>query len=386
MEEAMQSLNKAPKGGQDGQGDSDRQGTARKLAIGAGLASLAFAGFAIALIVTPGNNVQVKMSLPSNGSPPASALSTPAAPEATAVNWIVAAPGRVEPRSGQIHIAAAVGGTVAAILVAINDKVAEGEVLIRLEDTEARARLAAAEAEASARKRERDAQPATSGREDVRKAEDAVYTAERAVATARFELDDAISADRRSTGNARLLSNARSRLAEAKEHLRHEQAALSSAQGKANLPAPNRFEAALIAGRSDVTLAETLLDKTRIRAPIAGTILQVGPKVGELVAAVPDQPLVVIGDMSVVRVRAEVDEQDVGKVRIGQRVFVRNSAYPGRDFEGKVVEMAPSLALPRMGSRGVRRATDVEVMEVLVDLDGLVPLLPGMRVDTFFRR
>jgi HlyD family secretion protein len=39
-----------------------------------------------------------------------------------------------------------------------------------------------------------------------------------------------------------------------------------------------------------------------------------------------------------------------------------------------------------MGSRGARRATDVEVMEVLVDMDGTVPLMPGMRVDAFFRR
>jgi len=39
-----------------------------------------------------------------------------------------------------------------------------------------------------------------------------------------------------------------------------------------------------------------------------------------------------------------------------------------------------------MGSRGARRATDVEVMEVLIDLDGKVPLLPGMRTDAFFRR
>jgi hypothetical protein len=33
-----------------------------------------------------------------------------------------------------------------------------------------------------------------------------------------------------------------------------------------------------------------------------------------------------------------------------------------------------------------RRATDVEVMEVLIDLEGVVPLLPRMRVDTFFLR
>ena len=115
-------------------------------------------------------------------------------------------------------------------------------------------------------------------------------------------------------------------------------------------------------------------------------MLQINAKVGELVAPTPELPLVVVGDMSIVRVRAEVDEPDVAKIKLGQRVSVKNNAYPGREFEGKVAEIAPSLALPRMGSRGARRATDVEVMEVLIDLDGSVPLLPGMRVDAFFMR
>src|SRR5262245_28202859 len=87
----------------------DRHATARKLAIGAGLASLAFAGFAIALIVTPANSVQVKLALPTAGAAPASAsASAPSPPDIGAqVHWVLAAPGRVEPRSGQIRIAAA---------------------------------------------------------------------------------------------------------------------------------------------------------------------------------------------------------------------------------------------------------------------------------------
>lgn len=373
-------------------------GLARKLAIFAGLASLGFAGLAVALIITPGHAIQFRLSSPP--PPSAAAPGVPTGPSSVApvtaqasqadtavlVPWVAAAPGRVEPRSGQIRIASVLGGRITAVLVGNNDKVTEGEVLIRLDDKEPRARLTAADAEAAVRKRERDAQPATSGREDIRKAEDAVFTAERAVTSARFELDDAITADRKKTANARALSSARSRLADAQDRLRQEQAAYASAQSRTNAPAPNRFEAALIAGRSDVTLAETMLDRTRIRAPIAGTVLQVQAKVGELVAPSPENTLVMMGDMSVLRVRAEVDEQDVSKIKMNQRVFVRNTAYPGMEFEGKVIELAPSLALPRMGSRGARRATDVEVLEVLVDLEGTVPLLPGMRVDAFFRR
>jgi len=119
--------------------EPSRQGTARKLAIVAGLASLAFAGFAIALIVTPGNSVEVKLALSTTGSASASPM-PPAANGERQLEWVAAAPGRVEPRSGQIHIAAAIGGNVVAVYAAINDKVAEGEVLIRLEDRAARAR------------------------------------------------------------------------------------------------------------------------------------------------------------------------------------------------------------------------------------------------------
>jgi HlyD family secretion protein len=360
-------------------------GMARKLAILAGLASLGLAGFAVALIITPGNPIQIRFSSPTASPTPASA---PAAGAQLA--WVAAAPGRVEPRTGQIRIGTGLAGRVEKIAANMNDRVADGEVLIRLEDKEARARLATAEAQAALSKRERDNPPAgapkeTSSRDSINRAEDAVYSAERAVMSARFELDDAIAADRKNPGN-QALSGARRRHADAVDRLRQEQSSLASAISRSGSPAPIRLEAALIGARSEVTLAEAILDKTRIRAPIAGKVLQINAKVGELVAPAPEAPLVVMGDMSIVRVRAEVDEHDVDKIKLGQRVFVKNTAYQGREFEGKVAEIAPSLALPRMGSRGARRATDVEVMEVLIDLEGSVPLLPGMRVDAFFRR
>ena len=361
-------------------------GMARKLAIFAGLASLGLAGFAVALMITPNNPIQIRFGSPATTPTPASSAQTAAAQLA----WVAAAPGRVEPRSGQIRIGTGVPGKVERITVGMNDRVADGEVLVRLEDKEARARLASAEAQAALSKRERDNPPAgapkeTSSRDSINRAEDAVFTAERAVTSARFELDDAIAADRKTPGNQNL-AGARRRHADAVDRLRQEQSALASAISRSGAVAPIRLEAALIAARSEVTLAESLLDKTRLRAPIAGKVLQINAKLGELVAPTPELPLVVMGDMSIVRVRAEVDEPDVAKIKLGQRVSVKNNAYPGREFEGKVAEIAPSLALPRMGSRGARRTTDVEVMEVLIDLDGSVPLLPGMRVDAFFMR
>ena len=62
-----------------------------------------------------------------------------------------------------------------------------------------------------------------------------------------------------------------------------------------------------------------------------------------------------------------------------------SDAFPGKDFEGKVSSMAQALGPSRLGQRGPRKPTDVDVLEIVVELSGQTPLLPGMRVDVFLR-
>lgn len=91
-------------------------------------------------------------------SPTGQAKSTPVVTAQAKTPWVAAAPGRVEPKSGVVRISAGLPARVTDVFVKVNDRVVQGEVLIRLDDVEVRARLASAEAEAAARKRERDAQ------------------------------------------------------------------------------------------------------------------------------------------------------------------------------------------------------------------------------------
>jgi len=219
----------------------------------------------------------------------------------------------------------------------------------------------------------------------VTKGEDGVYSAEREVTGARFELDAALAGKRHGEATDQQLADARRRLQKAEERVDRERLAYARAQAKSNLPAPNQFESALTSARANVALAATQLDKTRIRAPKAGTVLQLNAKQGEIVSPSPDQPLVVVGDMSVVRVKAEVDDGDVAKIKVGQKAFVRSINYPGKDFEGTVTALAPAMATPRISPRGPRRPSDIEVLEMTIELDGDVPLLPGMRVDAFVK-
>ena len=302
-----------------------------------------------------------------------------------AVEWVAAAPGRVEPRKGEVHIGTAILGRISEVYVRVNDEVEEDQLLFKLDDSEARARLAAAETEADVREKIRDDQRLSSSREEVRDAEDEVYRAERSVTGARIELDYALAGKRDGSVSARRVEDARRRLREAQERVDKGRVEVAKAQTKSNLPAPSRAEAAVSEARAQVAIAEALLDKTRVRAPRKGNVLILNAKRGEMVAPSPEHPLVVLGDMSVMQVKAEVDEADYSRVELDQRVYVESVSYPDRRFEGKVVKLAPALSAPSISQRGPRRPTDVKVMEVTVELEGDVPLLPGMRVDTYFK-
>lgn len=310
---------------------------------------------------------------------------TPSAQAPAAVSrWVAAAPGRVEPNGGLIRIGAPQVGRISEVLVAVNDTIEEGELLVRLDDAEYRAKLAAAETETGSRLRERDSASLASSRSDVRDAEDKVYDAERAVTGARIELDTMLKAKRKGEVNKRDADDARRRLKDAEARLKKERAAVAKAQSKSNLGEPSRIESALSAARSEVAIADAMLDKTRIRAPRAGTVLEVSAKDGEIVAPTAELPLIVIGDLTSLRVKTEVSEGDVSKVKIGQKAYVKTIAFPGQEFNGTVTEIAPLLSGPKQGGRGPRRPTDVDVLEVTIELDSPTQLRPGMRVDAFF--
>ena len=171
----------------------------------------------------------------------------------------------------------------------------------------------------------------------------------------------------------------------AQSRLRQQRADLVRIKADADTPLPNRTEGELIASRAELDLAEVMLEKTRIRAPIAGTVLQVNAKVGEIATPSPDQPLVVMADMSSLRVRAELDERDISQVRVGQPVVVRANAFSGREFAGKVAAIAQFVGSGGSASRGPRKLTDVDVVEVIVDLPDPGPLKIGMQADVYFR-
>ena len=334
---------------------------------------------AVAIGVGAGNFAAQSGVRPDQIASPAFA-DTSAAPQ-----WAASATGRVEPVNGEIRIAGQVPGKIVEVLAKTNDKVEAGDLLARLDDQEIYAKIAAASAETGVRERERQDEPPTGLAKERQDAEDAVANAERRLSSAREMFDAALRAVHASAGSPEKFADGRKSVQTAKAELEAARVALAAVRAKPEMPLETRLESSLAMARAELSAAEIALERTRIRAPASGTILNMIGKEGETAVPSPESALLIFGDLSSLRLRAEVEERDAAKVRVGQKVVIRADAFPDREFAGVVTSISQSLGTPRIATRGPRRPNDVEVVEVMVSIDGNPPLFTGMRVDAFFK-
>ena len=290
----------------------------------------------------------------------------------------------VEPVSGEVKIVSAMGGLIGEVLVKAGDKVS-GSSWIRLRDGEAPARIASAEAQIGMRRRARNDQTPSSRAGDRRKAEDAVADGEKGVTEAQAAFDRTALDRRAGRASDAEVETARVALTRAQDRVRQQRADLRKLETALRNPVadPGRRSAQYRAG--GIMGGRGGIGEAHDPAPIAGTVLQVNAKPGEMAALSATQPLVLLGDLSALRVRAELDERDFGEIKIGQVASVRPAAFRNREFPGTVSFIAPLVEPSRNGTRGQRNQTDVDVVEVLIDLADPGPLAVGMKVDVYFR-
>jgi HlyD family secretion protein len=293
--------------------------------------------------------------------------------------WKAVAAGQVEPSSGEIKIAPVASGRISAVLVRAGDRVFPGRLLVKLDDEEARAQVEKSEAQVAMYKKIRNAAAASGRAAQRRKAEDSVADAESALVEARSALDQATASE--DTGKrATNIDTLRQALARAQERLRQQQTELRRLEAQAGTPLPTQSEGQLNASRAELTAARAELEKTAVRAPIAATVLKVIAKPGEVAGPSQQQPMLLLGSISALRVRAELDERDFGQVAIGESAVVRADAFPGQEFKGRISSIGHIVEQPKIHSTGETNP----VVEVGVDLAAPGPLLTGMRVDVFF--
>ena len=295
--------------------------------------------------------------------------------------WRAVAPGKVEPASGEIKILSSTVGRVAEVVANAEEQVSAGELLIRLDESDARAQLARARAQLAMQKRARNDEAASGKAAQRRKLEDAVADAEIAVFEAQSALDLTIAAKRRGSASQAAVEEAQTRLGRLQEKLNDQQTELRRVEAQSGMPLPTHSEGQFNVARAELSGAHAALEKMRIRAPTNGKVLRVNTKVGEMVGPSSTQYLVLLGDISKLRVRAEVDEADFMEIKTARQVLVRAGAFPDREFSGKISFIAPIFGGPRISTG---KTEDTTVVEVLAELADPGPLPVGMKVEVYF--
>jgi HlyD family secretion protein len=298
---------------------------------------------------------------------------------------VLACPGRVEGKSDVINVGAGADGVLTALLVHEGQQVRAGQVMALIDCREIASQIDEARALAEKARQNRLRLLRGSRPEERRKAADETAVAEAHFKQAQLQYQRVAQLFETAVVSKEELDKAARDLAVAEATLH----AIKNQQALVNAP-PLPEE--LARANSEVELAEeqartakARLDKCTVKAPLGGTILRTFLRAGESVSTVFPQPIVSLADTSQIRVRAEVDERDVGRVYLGQSVIVLADAYPNKKFGGKVSRVGAVMGRKKVRTGDPAEKSDRDVLEVLVDLDVTEGyLIVGLRTSVQF--
>jgi ABC exporter DevB family membrane fusion protein len=297
-------------------------------------------------------------------------------------SWVAAA-GRVEPVSEEMRLGFDISGKIREVLVEEGDTVAKGQAVARLVDDDIQARLAQAQSNVQALKAALD--KTIAGARSMERAE-----AEQAFREARHVMHNAQQEYER---RAKLVAQGVISREEAdrfeKDFLVAQQEANRARERYHLVDDPTReedvrrAEAEYAQAQAQLQEAQAFVDKALIHSPIDGVVLRKHRRAGEMVSTNFDTPVVTVGDVSTLRVRADVDEKDVAKVKVGQRAYAVADAYGGQRFEGKVIRIARMLGRKNVRTDDPAERMDTKVLETLIEFAPGTSIPVGMRMDVF---
>ena len=192
------------------------------------------------------------------------------------------------------------------------------------------------------------------------------------------------------------LAEARSRLTQAEVALRLERARYGlervlpglasqpAAPPEARREALTSAEAGRDAARAAVDRLEAEAARYRILAPIDGVVIARHADAGETVA--PAAPLIMIADLSHLRIEAEVDEFDIPRIAPDAPATISAEGYPGSGWRGRVEEIADAVSPRRTRPEDPGRPADTRVLLVRIGFLEKAPLKLGQRVEVEIAR
>jgi HlyD family secretion protein len=292
------------------------------------------------------------------------------------VSGRVAGNGMVEPAQREVKVAAAVPGLITRVLAVEGQRVEAGAPLVELESSAENAALAAAEADLNVSQSE-----LTRVRKGLRDEDVDAAVADAEAARARSELS------RSNLARIETRPNTAEELDRARQNAANDEAtwrAIDARKRAARFGSRAEDVAVAVARVAAATArrdqAAAVVGRLTVRAPISGEVLEVKFLAGEYYNPQGAEPLLVMGDTSVLRVRMDVEERDLEKVSLGQVANITADAFKGQTFKGKVVEIGKRMGRKNFRTDEPTERLDTKILEVVIQLEGASKLVPGQRV------
>jgi HlyD family secretion protein len=267
------------------------------------------------------------------------------------IRSVVSTNGKVEPlQNFEAHTP--MGTTVKKILVREGDQVKKGQLLVQLDDAKARSLAAQAKAQVLAAEADLSAIQKGGTREEVLTLDSQITKARTTCDTAQRNLDALRRLREQGAASPGEIKNAEDQLKHANADLN---LLLQKQKNRYSQPEIARVEGQKSEAQAAYDAAEDVLNQLNIRAPFDGIVYSLPVLQGAYLN--PGDLVLQEADLSKVRVRAFVDEPDIGRLVPGDKIEVTWDALPERTWEG-TVSMIPAVIKLR-GTRNVGETTCV---------------------------
>jgi HlyD family secretion protein len=296
-----------------------------------------------------------------------------------------ASPGRVEGASETTQVGAAADGILKAVYVKEGQFVKRGTLLgeIACDELQASLQTAVAEADGARQTRTRILRGARDEEKKIATEKTAAARATFDEAKSRLEMQRALY-QKEQISRASYDQSVRD-LGVADANLR------TAVRTEELLAAPPlqedkaRADAEVLAAEGRARTVQERIGKCSILAPIDGTILRVYARRGESFSTVTPRPLFSLADTSSQHIKAEIDERDVDRVSIGQKVVIQADALDGKRLNGSVVRISAMMGRKSISTGDPSDKSDRDILEAVIGLEDNTRSLPiGLRVTVQF--
>jgi multidrug resistance efflux pump len=291
--------------------------------------------------------------------------------------------GQVDLRHGVTALYPLQPGRVVEVLVQEGQTVPEGTVLLRLEDGPARSRVAEAQAalEAAELRLDQARKLPERHRSQIAQQQDSVEAMRRRLSSARHQFDRQKQLADKQLVDARDLAVSEDHVREVEALLRVEEKRLADLTRENPADDVGRAEKEVAVMRARRNQARFALEDCIVKAPRRGTVLRLLAGPGDVLGGAARQPAVQFAIDGPQVIRAEVEQEFVGRVAVGQSVRVEDETNAAGAWQGKVERVSNWVTQRRSVMQEPSDFNDVRTVEALITLDAdQPPLRIGQRV------